>query len=190
MRKLVAILGSVTPPGRLLSALKWTLQACGPELETDLINLADCRVAFAGGQPLEQLQDDTASIVARVREADAVILASPVYRGSFTGSLKNLLDHMPVEGLAGKPVGIVAMGATNHHYLGVDWHLRDVLAWFGALVVPTSVYLASSDFVEGNLSEDAKRDLSSLVQALFKLREISPRSGEYFGPRPLASRRG
>ncbi len=193
MDKLVVILGSVTPPGRLLSALKWTLQAGAfdaQNLETHLINLADCRVAFAGGQPLEQLKDDTASIVARVRDADAVILASPVYRGSFTGSLKNLLDHIPVEGLAGKPVGIVAMGATSHHYLGVDWHLRDVLAWFGAIVAPTSVYLASSDFVEGNLSEDAKRDLSALVQALLKLKEISPVAGEYLGPRPLASRRG
>ena len=40
------------------------------------------------------------------------------------------------------------MGATQHHFLGVDWHLRDVLAWFGALVVPTSVYLVSADFVE------------------------------------------
>ena len=177
----------------MLNALKWTLQvrsSRGRDFETDLINLADCRVAFADGRPPEQYKDDTASIVARVGEADAVILASPVYRGSFTGALKNLLDHLPIEALAGKPVGIVAMGATNHHYLGVDWHLRDVLAWFGAMVVPTGVYLSSSDFVEGNLSDEAKRDLSSLVQALFKLKEISPAAGDYFGPRPLASRRG
>ena len=60
------------------------------------------------------------------------------------------------------------MGATNHHYLGVDWHLRDVLTWFGAIVVPTSVYLSSSDFVDGNLSDEAKRDLSSLVEALLQ----------------------
>jgi FMN reductase len=190
--KLVAILGSVTPPGRMLNAIKWTLEARnspGADFETDLINLADYRVAFADGRPPEQYKDDTVSIVARVVEADAVIVASPVYRGSFTGALKNLLDHLPVEALTGKPVGIVAMGATNHHYLGVDWHLRDVLAWFGAIVVPSSVYLSSSDFVEGNLSDEAKRDLSSLVQALFKLKEISPTIGEYLGPRPLASRR-
>jgi FMN reductase len=91
--------------------------------------------------------------------------------------------------LAGKPIGIVAMGATTHHYLGIDWHLRDVLAWFGAIVAPTSVYLSASDFVEGNLSDDAKRDLTSLVNALLKLREISPAAGEYLGPRPLAARR-
>ena len=190
MDKLVAILGSVTPPGRMLNALKWTLdpRSTGADFEADLINLAECRVAFADGRPPEKYDDDTGSIVARVVEADAVILASPVYRGSFTGALKNLLDHLPIEALAGKPVGIVAMGATNHHYLGVDWHLRDVLAWFGAIVVPTSVYLSSSDFVDGNLSEGAKQDLSSLVQALHKLKQISA-PGEYLGPRPLASRR-
>ncbi|HTY53981.1 MAG TPA: NADPH-dependent FMN reductase [Candidatus Binataceae bacterium] len=194
MAKLVGVLGSVTPPGRLLSALKWTLEsensAAGSVFETDLINLADCRIAFADGRPPDKYDDDTGSVVARVSQADAVILASPVYRGSYTGALKNLLDHLPIEALAGKPIGIVAMGATNHHYLGVDWHLRDVLAWFGAIVVPTSVYLSSADFVEGNLTDGAKQDLTALVQALYKLKQISPASGEYLGPRPLASRRG
>lgn len=193
MARLIAILGSVTPPGRMLKALQWTLQVRpsgdGGGFESDLINLADCRVAFADGRPPEKYEDDTASIVARVSQADAVILASPVYRGSFTGALKNLLDHLPIEALTGKPVGIVAMGATNHHYLGVDWHLRDVLAWFGAIVVPTSVYLSSSDFIDGNLSEEAQRDLSSLVHALHRLKQITPSPGEYLGPRPLASRR-
>ena len=122
--------------------------------------------------------------------ADAVLLASPVYRGTFTGALKNLLDHLPVEALAGKPVGIVSMGATQHHYLGIDWHLRDVLAWFGALVAPTSVYLASSDFHEGRPSEAAQADLVALVTVLARLREIAPAAGQWLGPKPLAARRG
>jgi FMN reductase len=101
-----------------------------------------------------------------------------------------VLDHLPVDTLAGKPVGIVAMGATPHHFLGVDWHLREVLTWFGAIVAPTSVYLVSADFVEGQPSDDAKRELESLVRAVVKLREIAPAAGEYLGPRPLAARRG
>jgi FMN reductase len=191
MSKLVGILGSVTPPGRMLTAMNHALHGAAiPGVEAELINLADCRVAFADGRPPEQYGDDTASIVARVRAADAVILASPVYRASFTGALKNVLDHLPVDALAGKPVGIVAMGATPHHFLGVDWHLREVLTWFGAIVAPTSVYLVSADFVEGQPSDNAKRELESLVQALVKLREIAPAAGEYLGPRPLAARRG
>jgi FMN reductase len=189
--KLLAIVGSVTPPGRLLKATQWLLdsaRASRTEVEVELINLADKRIAFADGRPPEQYEDDTAAVIANVRAAHGVIVASPVYRGSFTGALKNLLDHLPVESLAGKPVGIIAMGATQHHFLGVDWHLRDVLAWFGALLVPTSVYLASADFVDGQLVESAKRDLEDLADAIFKLKEVAT-PGSFLGPRPLAGRR-
>ena len=189
--KLLAILGSVTPPGRLLNAMQWLLEgarASRRDLEVELINLAEKKVGFADGRPPEQYNDDTAAIVARVRAADGVILASPVYRGSFTGALKNLLDHLPIESLAGKPVGIVAMGASQHHFLGVDWHLRDVLAWFGAIVVPTSVYLASADFVDGQVTESAKQDLKDLADAVIKLKGVAT-PGSFLGPKPLAGRR-
>ena len=190
--RLIAIVGSVTPPGRLLNAMRWILDSARSsrqEIEIELINLAHKKVAFADGRPPEQYNDDTAAIVASVRAADGVIIASPVYRGSFTGALKNLLDHLPLESLAGKPVGIVAMGATQHHFLGVDWHLRDVLAWFGALVVPTSVYLASGDFVDGQPGESAKQDLRDLADAVIKLKEVAPGAGSFLGPKPLAARR-
>lgn len=190
--RLIAIVGSVTPPGRLLNATRWILDSARSsrqDIEIELINLADKKVAFADGRPPEQYNDDTAAIVASVRAADGVIIASPVYRGSFTGALKNLLDHLPLESLAGKPVGIVAMGATQHHFLGVDWHLRDVLAWFGALVVPTSVYLASADFVDGQPGESAKQDLKDLADAVIKLKDVAPVAGGFLGPKPLAGRR-
>jgi NAD(P)H-dependent FMN reductase len=190
--RLIAIVGSVTPPGRLLAATRWLLdnaRAARQDLEVELISLADKKVAFADGRPPEQYNDDTEGIVASVRAADGVIIASPVYRGSITGALKNLLDHLPLESLAGKPVGIIAMGATQHHFLGVDWHLRDVLAWFGALLVPTSVYLTSADFVDGQLGESAKQDLKDLGDAVIKLKEVAPAAGSFLGPKPLAGRR-
>lgn len=191
MAKLVAILGSVTPPGRLLRALKAGLEVASAagDRDSEVIDLGGCRVAFADGRPPDQYGDDTASIVARVQQADVVLLASPVYRATYTGALKNLLDHLPLEALAGKPVGVVAMGATQHHYLGVDWHLRDVLAWFGALVAPNSVYLSSADFEDGEPSERAAREIVSLVDALWRLEKIAPKQGEFIGPRPLAARR-
>ncbi len=189
--KLGAIIGSVTPPGRLSGAIVSTLdalRAADNQIETSIINLADQKIAFADGRPPEQYGDDTAAVVRKVRDADAVIIASPVYRGSFTGALKNLLDQLPIEALLGKPVGIVAMGATNHHYLGVDWHLRDVLAWFGAFVIPSSVYLSSADFTDGKLSENAQNDLLALANAAVRAAGLSNRA-ELIGPKPLAARR-
>src|SRR5262249_32367184 len=123
-----------------------------------------------------------ARVVGEIAAADAVLLASPVYRGSFTGALKNLLDLVPVEALRDKPVGIVAMGATLHHYLGVDWHLRAVLAWFGALTLPTSVYLESAHFKDGALADAAARaGLLDLVSGLLGMAGAARRP---LGPRP------
>ena len=51
--RLLAIVGSVTPPGRLLNATRWLLDSASAsrkDLEVDLINLADKKVAFADGQ--------------------------------------------------------------------------------------------------------------------------------------------
>jgi FMN reductase len=189
--QIVGVLGSVTPPGRMSRALARLLDAAreiGPSVETQLINLADCRLSFADGRPLEQLGDDSARVVAQVAAADGVVFGSPVYRGSMTGALKNLLDLLPVEALRGKPCAILAMGATQHHYLGVDWHLRDVLAWFGALTLPTSVYLSSADFADGELTEGAAGELRALADALSRFTAAAP-DLQSTGPTPLAARR-
>ncbi len=192
MKNLVAIVGSVTPPGRLLAATTAMLQGAhdaNPEIATQLVNLADRKIAFADGRPPEQYGDDTAATVKLVTDADAAIIASPVYRGSITGALKNLLDHIPIDALMGKPVGIVAMGATTHHYLGVDWHLRDILAWFGAFVAPTSVYLSSADFVDGRISETALEEMLSLADAVIQMTKVAGTREHPLGPKPLAARR-
>ena len=189
MTRLVAVVGSVTPPGRLTQAVGLAVQiaAARPGCSAALVNLAEHRIAFADGRPLDRLGDDSARVVGAISAADAVLLASPVYRGSFTGALKNLLDLAPVEALRNKPVGIVAMGATLHHYLGVDWHLRAVLAWFGALVLPTSVYLESAHFKDGELADAAARAaLSDLVTGLCTMAGVAR---EALGPPPLASGR-
>ncbi|MFN8556532.1 MAG: NADPH-dependent FMN reductase [Dehalococcoidia bacterium] len=191
MTLMLGVLGSVTPPGRLSRAIDAALLAAAETagLSTRLLDLATVRLGFADGRPPASLDDDSAAVVAAVSEADVVLFASPVYRGSFTGALKNLLDLLPVEALAGKPCGIVAMGATAHHYLGVDRHLRDVLAWFGALVAPTSVYLTSADFTDGAPSAGALAEMAALARTTLLLRAALP-AGAALGPAPLAARRG
>lgn len=188
MAGLVAVLGSVTPPGRSLKALEFVVRCAreeAPGLDAHLINLRDRRISFADGRSPHEYGDDTESVVREIGAADAVIFASPVYRGSFSGALKNLLDHLPVEALMGKPCGIVAIGATEHHFLGVDWHLRGVLAWFGALVAPTSVYVSARDFVDGEPAEAAMAELRELVRTVIRLRAAAG----VVGPIPLAARR-
>lgn len=183
---LLAIVGSVTPPGRLRSAVAGAVNRAAASAR--LVDLAEVRVAFADGRRPDELGDDTAALVAAVSDADAVVLATPVYRGTMTGALKNLLDQLPLEVLHGKPVGIVAMGATDHHFLGAESHLRDVLAWFGALVAPVAVYLTSADFEEGIPSPAAAAALDDLCSTALALARAVSAEAE-LGPPPLAARR-
>lgn len=183
------MLGSATPPGRLRRATEQALaRAADDELRTELIDLAEVEVAPADGRPPEQLGDDTGAVLAAIAGADAVLLATPVYRGSMTGVLKNLLDHVPVGALERKPVALVAMGASQHHFLGAERHLRDVLAFFGALVCPVAVYLTSADFEDGGPIAAAEDQLDALLAELTDLAAAAPGPGAERLP-PLAARR-
>ncbi len=75
---ITAVLGSVTPPGRLRRAVSDALQraeAAG-EVRPRLVDLADQRIAFADGRPPDALDDDTPAVVETIERADAVLITT------------------------------------------------------------------------------------------------------------------
>jgi FMN reductase len=187
--RLLMLIGAATPPGRLAAAIAAAAEAVrggAGDIDVDVMNLAQTAIDTCDGRPLDGYGEGTRHAVHRIAAAGAVLIAAPVYRASFPGVLKNLLDIVPVEALQGKPVGIVAMGGSAHHYLAVDTQLRQVLGWFGALVAPTGVYLTGADFQDGALtSESARKDLAALADTLMLLRRLDP---GLLGPPPLAAK--
>jgi FMN reductase len=189
-KTLLMLIGAATPPGRLAASVATAAEAArgqAADISVEIMSLAETPVEICDGRPLDRYGAATREAVGRVTAAAALLVAAPVYRASFPGVLKNLFDILPVEALQGKPVGIVAMGGSPHHYLAVDTQLRQVLGWFGALVAPTGVYLTGADFREGRLtSETACAELAALTQTLGTLaRRLDPAS---LGPPPLAAR--
>ena len=199
MPTLLAIHGTVTRPGRLYQAIQAALSGLdgfphpnplpeGEGTRVETLHLGDHRISFADGRPLSDYDDDTEAVVSRVVAADMCLIATPVFRASYTGALKNLLDHVPVAGLQGKACGLIVMGATDHHYLSVETQLRPVLAWFGAHVVPGIVYLQSRHFQDGQLNDaQAIADLHSLARSVVALHNATG-LGDLSGPSPLAAR--
>ncbi|MFH8534076.1 NADPH-dependent FMN reductase [Streptomyces tendae] len=69
--------------------------------------------------------------------ADGVVVATPVYKASYSGVLKALLDLLPQYALTGKTVLPLATGGSTAHVLAIDYALRPVLHSMGAAhVVP------------------------------------------------------
>jgi FMN reductase len=106
-----------------------------------------------------------------------------------SGVLKNLLDQLPVAALREKPVGLVSMGASDHHFLGAERHLRDVLAFFAARVMPVAVYLTSANFDRGAIDEKGAALLDDLFLATASVADLMLTAGLSQGPAPLGARR-
>lgn len=79
-----------------------------------------------------------------VANADAVIIASPVYKASFTGVLKTFLDLLPQKGLDNKIIAPLFIGGTIAHLLSIDYSLKPVLASMGAKIYVSGVYAVDS----------------------------------------------
>lgn len=139
MAKVVIINGSPTPGSRLTAVMAYgeqILTRAGFEVEV-------IDVASLPAEDLIHTRFESESIVKAnglVAEADAVIVASPVYKASYTGVLKTFLDLIPQKGLAGKIVLPLFIGGSLAHLLSIDYSLKPVLSSMGARHILGGVY--------------------------------------------------
>ncbi|MGW0661461.1 NADPH-dependent FMN reductase [Streptodolium elevatio] len=82
--------------------------------------------------------------LALVDKADAVVVASPVYKAAYSGVLKAFLDVLPQFALRGKAVLPVLTGGTPAHVLALDYALRPVLTSLGATHVSQGWFVHES----------------------------------------------
>jgi MsuE subfamily FMN reductase len=155
--KLLAINGSLTPPpSRTRAVLDVALAGArvyDPAIETEVLELRDFNLEFCDGRSPDQYNSDTRRALALVEEADAYLVATPIYRASYTGALKNFFDLVPndpggSDPLRGKVVGLLATGGSDHHYLSLEHELRPLFGFFGAYVPARVVYASARDFDE------------------------------------------
>jgi FMN reductase len=77
---------------------------------------------------------------AQIGHADALVIATPIYKAAYSGILKAFLDLLPQNGLAGKAVLPLAVGGSQSHMLALDYALRPVLSSLGAPHILPSIY--------------------------------------------------
>lgn len=121
--------------------------------------------ALLTGFPTGALRDALADVTG----ADALVVVTPVFQGSYSGLFKSFMDLVEAGTLRGVPVVLAATGGTERHSLVIEHALRPMFSYLGALTVPTGVYAATSDFGgEGSAAladriGRAARELADLV---------------------------
>ncbi len=84
----------------------------------------------------------------QLQGADGLIVASPVYKASFSGALKTLLDLLAERALEGKVVLPLATGGTVAHMLAVDYALKPVLSALKAQEILHGVFADDSQVID------------------------------------------
>ncbi|MDN6240455.1 MAG: NAD(P)H-dependent oxidoreductase [Corynebacterium variabile] len=81
-----------------------------------------------------------------VTDADALIAATPVFQGSYSGLFKMFFDALDMKSLAGIPVTMVATAGTARHSMVLDFAVRPLLSFLHAVVLPTGVFVDTAEF--------------------------------------------
>jgi FMN reductase len=146
MVDVVTIAGSPAFPSRCATALDTTRERIEIRgLSTAAINLRDLPpAALLWAQPLDP---DIRRAVSLIEQARAVVVATPVYKASYSGLLKSFLDLLPADALADKGILPIATAGSLAHMLVLEYALKPVLAALGATSFLPGVCLVDADFV-------------------------------------------
>lgn len=132
-----------------------------------VFDLGDLGASLGGAGSLADLATEARAHVDSLLGARAIVVGSPVYKGSYTGLFKHLFDLIEPEALRGKPVLLTATGGGDRHALVVEHQLRPLFGFFEAATVPTGVYAGSVDIDgDGRLSDPLRARLDTAVAQL------------------------
>ena len=95
-------------------------------------------------------------LLQQVAHADGLVIATPVYKASFSGALKTVLDLLPERALAHKVVLPMATGGSIAHMLAVDYALKPVLSALKAQELLHGIFAEDSQIAYGEGSVQAQ----------------------------------
>lgn len=161
---IVGFSGGLTVPSRTLALVDAILKGfdtLSPEfpaagdIQKTLIDFSQLASQFGAALSRDALSSECLSLLKLVESADVLVVAAPVYNAAYPGLFKHFFDLIARKGLEHKTVIIAANGASAHHALVVESHLRPLFSSLGAFVVPTGIYSEASDFTLYSLTKDS-----------------------------------
>jgi NAD(P)H-dependent FMN reductase len=183
----VAICGSLRDGSHTRTAARHALEAAAERgAKTELLDLREYDLPVF--DPDDEDAGDAPAFRGRIREADAIILGTPMYHGSYSSALKNAIDYCGFDEFENKTVGLLGIAGGNFPITALE-HLRSVCRALDAWVLP---YQAAVPRASGKIEDGAfvDADLANRVAVLgeraVEYADISPdpacfESGENVG---------
>ena len=158
--RVVAVSGSLTSPSRTTALVEEIVAAFARVIEIDphLITLNELGPHLAGVLSRKALPPNAEAELQRIEAADLLIVATPVYRASFTGLFKHLFDFVDQYALVDTPVLLAATGGSERHALIIEHQLRPLFGFFQSLALPVGVYARDSDIIDYKIADPQLAD--------------------------------
>lgn len=113
------------------------------------------------------LDEQAGRVIDAIINADLLVIGSPIYKGSYPGLFKHLIDLFDPQDLRGKPVIIAATGGGDKHALMVEHQLRPLFGFFTAHTLPPAIYASERDFTDYSItSETLSRRIDDAISEL------------------------
>jgi len=173
--RVVAVSGGLQRPSKSAALAEHLLDLIADEVPSQqrLIELGQLAPHLAGAVWRSQLPGTVEQELLAVEQADILVVATPVYRGSYTGLFKHFFDFIHQDALIDKPVLLAATGGSERHALVIDHQLRPLFSFFQARTLPLGIYATDKDFADYRLQDEALIERARLaVQRALPLLEL------------------
>ncbi len=150
----VGVSGSTHAPSRTTALVHRIVDAIAERTPatTHVIEVDTVGPALAAARSRDRVSDAADEALTRIETADLLVVASPVYRASYTGLFKHVFDFVDQHALIGTPVLLAATGGSDRHGLMIDHQLRPLFSFFQSLTLPHGIYAADRDFTDYQVS--------------------------------------
>ncbi|MFZ1220981.1 MAG: NAD(P)H-dependent oxidoreductase [Chthoniobacterales bacterium] len=187
--KLPLLLGSVRAGRRSEHVARYLLATLEADsrFHPELLDLATYRFGVLEQRPSDMADPPEGLEVfsQQLREADALLIVSPEYKGGIPGALKNAIDLLEPEILRRKPVGICTVSAGGFGGLQCLLQLRLTVLALGGVPIPESIAVSrvqerfgeQGGMRNGSKALETERFLGELyfyARALKRARQTTP----------------
>ena len=171
----VAVCGSLRDESHTRTACGHVLDAASSAgAETELLDLREYDLPVFDAD--EREAGDAPVLRRRLREADAIVLGSPMYHGSYSSPLKNALDYCGFDEFEGTTVGLLGVSGGSFPITTLE-HLRSFGRALDAWVIPhqAAVPNASRQFEDGEFVDEGVADrVATLGRRAVQYANIEP----------------
>ena len=163
--RLVAVSGGLQRPSKAAALAEHLMDLIADEVlcEQRLVELGQLAPQLAGATWRSHLPETVERELAAVEQADILVVATPVFRGAYTGLFKHFFDFIDQDALIDKPVLLAATGGSERHALMIDHQLRPLFSFFQARTLPLGVYATDKDFTDYRLQDEALLQRAALA---------------------------